>query len=175
MSLKFRARLSFPKFDAKKYTQKLEEECQTQVRQGARAWLRAVLTRVPVWAGTSQGSLKPLGRALNIAINPVAVASARKRKGFGVDFGSSIGESQGTFKFSRQGKRFIFTAETNVDHFAYNNENDARADGIHLTHEPIPWQAFQYGDEAFQKYMNDNLGKRIPRIKDFISFKTKVV
>lgn len=167
MAIKFRGRLSFPKLDVTKYTEALEEAIETQIRQAAREWLRAVIPKVPVWTGTARGSLQPLGRFLRVAIpiSPVA-----RRKGMGPE----VGASKGTFKFQRRGRRFVFTASSTVDHFIQNNFYQAPTPPFHLK-EPTPWKAFEAGDEAFIRYIKANLVKRIPKLKEFIKYKTLVV
>jgi len=165
--LKFRGRISFPKLDAAKYTQALEDAVETQMRQAAREWLRAVVPKVPVWAGTSRGSLQPLGRFLRVAIpiNPLV-----QRKGAG----PNVGASKSSFKFERIGRRFIFSVSTGVDHFIQNNFYEAPNPPFHLK-EPTPWKAFEAGEEAYLKYIKENLTKKIPKIKNFIRYKTIVV
>lgn len=43
------------------YKKSLDKIMTVQIRQAAREWLRAVIPRVPVYTGTSRGSLQPLG------------------------------------------------------------------------------------------------------------------
>lgn len=167
MPIKFRGRLSFPKLDVTKYTEALEEAVETQIRQGAREWLRAVIPKVPVWTGTAKGSLQPLGRFLKVAI-PISPVARRQGRG------PAAGASQGSFKFQRVGRRFIFSAETTVDHFIQNNFYEAPSPPFHLK-EPTPWKAFEAGDEAFIRYIKANLVKRVPKLKDFIRYKTLVI
>lgn len=167
--LRFHGRLSYPKFDAAKYTQALEEACETQVRQAAREWLRAVIPHVPVWAGTSRGSLQPLGRFLKVAvpINPTAPAKAMRPSR-----GPEAGARQQHFKFSRRGRRFIFQFETTVAHFIQNEFYHAPNPPFKLIN-PTPWNAFKYGEAAFAAYMQNVVPKRIPKIKDYIKFDSR--
>lgn len=160
----FRGRFSFPKLDAKKYTDALEQQCEIQIRQAAREWLRAVIPRVPVWTGTARGSLQPLGRFLRVAvpINPTVT-----RKGMG----PGVGASQGSFKFEKRQRRFLFKFNTEVLHFQLNEFYKAPPE-FHLIHE-TPWHALVAGEEAFNKYVKEVLPKRIPKIKDFIKYKTR--
>src|SRR6185436_6344475 len=106
----FRGRLSFPKFDANRYSEALEKEIEVQIRQAAREWLRAVIPRVPVWAGTSRGSLQPLGRFLRVAI-PISInPTSRGREGVGPE----VGAAESTFDFTSRERRFIFSWNTTV-------------------------------------------------------------
>ena len=165
--MKFHGRLSVPKLDTNKFTAALEKQIAVQMRQAAREWLRAVIPKVPVWAGTSRGSLQPLGRFLRVAV-PISPVAERKGQG------PEVGASQGAFNFSRTGHRFVFSATTHVPHFVQNNFYNAPNPPFHLRNQ-TPWLAFQAGDEAFKKYITDHVAKRIPKIKDFISYKTKVI
>lgn len=146
-----------------RYTKTLDETMQVQLRQAARAWLRAVLVAVPVWTGTARGSLKPLGAYLRVAV-PISPIAFRRGKG------PEIGAGQSSFTFGTP-KPGLYTFEFNeqVAHYLINEFNDV-SEHIHLTH-PTPWESFQRGEEAFQKYVDDVLPGRLPRIEDFISQK----
>lgn len=169
--MKFRGRLSFPKFDAKKYNDKLQEEVNAGLKTAAKEWLRAVIPKVPVWAGTSRGSLQPLGRFLKVAIPISPTVNGAKAK----NAGPEVGAAQGVFKFSREGKRFIFTAGSGVPHFITNNFYQVPNPPFRLK-EKTPWRAFEAGDEAFKAYLSSDVFKRrIPKIKDFVKFETKVL
>lgn len=167
--LEFRGRLSYPKFDASKYTQALQDACEVQLRQAAREWLRAVIPHVPVWTGTARGSLQPLGRFLNVAI-PIVPSAPPKAMRF--NRGASYGASQGHFKFSRRDKRFIFHYSSDVKHFLENEFYHAPNPPYHLRNE-TPWNAFVYGKAAFDAYMKGTLPKRIPKIADYIRFESR--
>ncbi len=95
-------RISFPQFDAQKWTDNLRARVETEMRNAAREWLRAVVPRVPVWTGTSAGTLMPLSRFLRAAIPAPVPEVTRKGRGVGV------GEASSHFEFSRRGHRFYF-------------------------------------------------------------------
>jgi hypothetical protein len=160
-----RNRLSFPDFKSAKYTEALQAEVEVQVRQAARAWLRAVIPLVPVFTGTARGSLQPIGRFLRVAvpIRPIAV-----REGMGPD----VGAAQGKFKFEQRGKRFVFTFDPGVFHFIQNEFYHAEDPPFHLTH-PTPWNATEVGNAAWEAYVEHILPQRLPRLKDYIKFVTK--
>lgn len=161
----FRGRLSFPKLDVKKYTQALETQVETQMRQAAREWLRAVIPKVPIWTGTSQGTLQPLGRFLRFAI-PITPVVNRPGKG------PEVGANQSGFKFERRGHRFVFKFDTSVEYFIRNNFYNLNPP-FHLK-TPGPYGAFEAGEAAFKRYLKEIAPKRIPKIKDFIRVKTQV-
>lgn len=169
--MKFRGRFSVPKLDAKKFSEALVTECQTQQKQAAREWLRAVIPKVPVWAGTSRGSLRPLGRFLRVAvpITPVARDTDLRNQN-----GIAYGASKSSFKFNRRGQRFIFSIDINVKHFIENNFHE-RPNPPYRLKEPTPWHALEAGQAAYEAYIRNVLPKRIPRIKNFIKFKTQVI
>ncbi len=64
--------------DPGRYTKTLDKSMNVQLRQAARAWLRAVILKVPVWTGMSRGSLRPLGAFLRVAV-PISPVASRKK------------------------------------------------------------------------------------------------
>lgn len=163
-----RAKISIPKFDVNRYTEALERELEVQMRQAAREWLRAVIPRVPVWAGTSRGSLKPLGRFLRVAI-PIGInPTSAGRKGVGPE----LGAAQSSFDFTTVSRKFTFTWDTTVRHFITNNFYDVSS-SIHLI-TPGPYGAFEAGKAAFDRYVQTVIPQRIPRLQDYVKYQTKV-
>lgn len=161
-----RGRLSYPTFKIGLFNAALRAAAETQVRQAAREWLRAVIPLVPVWTGTARGTLQPLGRFLRIAvpISPVAV-----RKGMGPDVGASMTRP---YYFNRVGDRFYFRFNTDVAHFIQNEFYNAPNPPFRLRH-PTPWNAVEAGNRAFEAYLRTTLPQRIPKLRDY--FKYKVV
>jgi hypothetical protein len=149
------------KFQSQAYTTALDTACQVQIRQAARAWLRAILSRglPPVFTGTARGTLKPLGQYLRVAI-PISPVAFRKGKGPGV------GASLGRFEFLAQNFRYTF--EWDTDLFYYHiNEFSSFVPGFHFR-TPIPWHSMAIGQAAFEEYIRTVLPDRIPKVKDFI-------
>ena len=143
------------------YTKALFDALDIQVRQAARAWLRAIILsgRVPVWTGTARGSLLPLGQYLRVAVPISPIMAVRK------GMGPSVGASLGQFQFVR-GYYSEFHFTSNVKHYAINELHDPRP-LIHLIHEPIPWQSFDLGKKAFRQYIKENLTAKLPRIESY--------
>lgn len=164
--MRFRGRLSLPKLDAERFTKAYQEAAETQVRQAARAWLRAVIPKVPVWAGTSRGTLQPLGRFLRVAV-PIAVKVTLPGKG------PSIGAAKSEFKFIRDGKRFYFRWGMDVEHFIQNEYYGAPPNIQKRLKNPTPWNAIKSGEDAFKEYMETLAKQRLPRLKDYIKFDAK--
>lgn len=143
-----------------RYTKTLDGIMDVQLRQAARLWLRAVILKVPVWTGTSMGSLKPLGAFLRVAIpiSPVA-----KRSGMGPE----VGASKSTFTFGKQGTKYIFEFNEGVLHYTINEFFNV-SPPIHLK-TPGPYDSFKAGNEAFQAYIANELPKRLPRIEEVLT------
>ena len=160
-------RLSFPRFDAKKFTDALRDLAEAQVRQAAREWLRAVIPKVPVFTGTARGTLMPLGRLIRVAV-PISPKAVRPNRGPGV--GASL--TTGRY-FYREGNRFYFRFNTDVSHFIYNNLQPAPDPPFRLINE-TPWYATQAGNEAFNRYLAEELPKRakLLRLRNFIKFES---
>lgn len=154
------------KFDKKGYTQALQKEIDTQIRQAARAWLRAVITQVPVYSGQARASLLPLGRYLRVAIPISPTIEARKQRRY--QGAISLGESQGqdAYSFNHEGYVSSFSFSINVPHYLINEFNVGLGQPP-LIH-PTPWKSLDAGEIAFREYLTQNLQKRIPKISEYI-------
>jgi hypothetical protein len=148
------------KFDVAGFRKSVDAAIEKSLRNAAQAWLRAVIPHVPVYTGTARGSLKPLGAFIKVAIpiSPVAV-----RKGMGPDVGASKQE----FSFTNTAGQHLFSYSTGVQHFITNNYYNVPLP----LRNPTPWGAFERGNEAFMKYLREDIPKRIPRVKPYITFK----
>lgn len=157
--LRIKSRLSTFELDPQRYAKSLDEAISTQQRQAARAWLRAVIEKVPVWTGMSRGSLKPLGAYLRVAvpISPVAQRSG---------MGPTAGAQQSSFSFTRTGTSWTFAFTEEVAHFLINDAFDVSA-YIRLR-TPGPYNAFKAGEEAYEAYIAEFLQKRLPNVNDVI-------
>jgi hypothetical protein len=157
--IKLKGFLTHLTMDVQRYTKTLDANMEIQTRQAARAWLRAVIEKVPVWTGMARGSLKPIGGFLKIAIpiSPVAV-----RKGMG----PAAGASRSTFFFGKSGTKYQFRFNENVLHYAINEFFDVNPP-IHLTH-PGEWHSFEAGAKAWQDYIENVLPGRLPKFEDII-------
>ena len=151
-----------------------------QLRQAARAWLRAVLVRVPQYTGTARGTFKPLGQFLHVTIPPGKIyAKDRRRLGQHLAKGSKsvqgstyqIGPSSNdyaefSFDYGPREYKFIFTQ--NLPWAIWNDIYPAPA-WITLPSNP-PWHAIQAGNAAFKNYLRVEMPKRVlyKQIKDMI-------
>lgn len=129
-------------------------------RQAAKRWLRAVLTKVPVFTGEARGSLRPLGEFIKqqVPIHPVAI-----RKGHNAAYGAE--QSHFEFKGGTYFQEFIFTVS--VVHYLINEFYDVNPP-IHLTHLPRPWFSFATGKAAYSEYIKQYIKKNIPEIGSFM-------
>jgi hypothetical protein len=167
--MKVTIKMVYIKLNKGDFTKTLIESLETQNRQAARAWLKAVITRVPIWTGMAQGSLRPLGQYLRVAI-PITPSSSPRAQ-IAIAHGQNItaGEAMGHFQFKVEaGKRIVFIYKTDVIHYLINEFYDVRPE-IHLTHEPVPWFSFRVGKAAYKQYLTENLKKKIPKIKSFLT------
>ena len=165
--IRFTGRLYRMNFDVTGYKKTYDEAMKVQIRQAARAWLRAVIPKVPVYTGMARGSLVPLGRFLRVAIpirmNPNAVKRVRP------GYSQQAGEALGAFTFGdNQNGVYTFSYNTQVLHFYLNDTFDTKGAGmVNLIHE-TPWNATAAGEQAFKDYINNILPDRLPRIIDFV-------
>jgi hypothetical protein len=177
--MRFTGRLSYLDFDPRTFTKSLDAAMEVQMRQAARAWLRAImnatLPRVrgqgpdsqgipPVWTGTARGTLRPLGKELRVAI---PIKPIVKMKGRGPD----IGAAQGRFAFGKKFDRYYFRFSTALKYF---EENEFGESDKKLTYK-TPWNAFRVGQKAFQQHCATELGRKLPKIRDSIRYKTRII
>lgn len=156
-----KARFSKLGIDTGRYTKTLDTNMQEQIRQGAREWLRAVILKVPIWTGTSMGSLRPLGAYLRVAV-PSNYEVVRK------GYGPSVGKALQEFKFDKKDHIYTFSFTEEVPHYLVNEYFNANEQGFHLRN-PGPYRSFAAGEKAFINYINTYLVKRVPNLQDFIT------
>jgi len=147
--------------EIERYSKSLDAAISAQIRQAAREWLKAVILKVPIWTGTSMGSLQPLGAYLKVKVPDHYVAV---RKGYG----PSVGRANQEFSFSRKGYVWTFSFTEEVAHYLVNEYFNANLLGYKLI-TPGPYGSFYAGEVAFENYINEYLAKRVPNLKDFIS------
>lgn len=153
-------------FKKAEFTKTLDEACATQVRQAARAFLRAAVEKVPNYTGMARGSLQPLGRLLNVAVDAQFTSRAKKHGHKSrISQGNALGQNAFNFVNTKGSHTFEFSIPD--FHYAINEFFNVQATwGIPLTY-PTPWDSMGAGLDAFNQYLKDNLSKRIPKIKDY--------
>lgn len=173
--MKIKIKLVYLKLNQGAFTKALTESLEVQNRQAARAWLKAVLTKVPVWTGEARGSLRPLGQFLRVAI-PISPISASREAKRAISEGhtAEAGEAQGHFQFKNEGgKRFVFIFNTDVAHYLINEFYNVKPP-INLI-QPAPWFSFRAGKIAYKQYLSDNLKQKIPKIKSFLTSEVRYI
>jgi hypothetical protein len=139
------------------------------MRNAASEWLRAVIPKVPVYTGTSQGTLMPLARLVRVALHPSPRAV---RPNLGPVVGASLAPQTPAAYFpAPRDHVYLFKFTTDVAHFIYNNLQHAPNPPFNLLHE-TPWYATEAGNRAFNAYLRDEMPRRVKllRLKDFISY-----
>lgn len=165
--IRFTGRLYRMNFDITGYKKTYDEAMKVQIRQAARAWLRAVIPHVPVYTGMARGSLAPLGRFLRVAI-PIRMnpnAAKRVRPGYSQQAGEALGVF--TFQDNSNGV-YTFSFNTEVLHYYLNDTFDTKGAGMVNLINKTPWDSAKYGEEAWNAYITSILPQRLPRIIDFI-------
>jgi len=143
------------------FSNTLHNKMKVQLRQAARAWLRAVIPKVPVFLGTARGTLQPLGRFLRVAV-PISPVENRRGKG------PAFGAREQQFSFTARKFTYTFKWDTTLSHFIINEFFNVQASfGIPLRN-PTPWGAINAGKIAFEEYVKTVVPRRIPRLTDFI-------
>ena len=166
MPLRFKMNAPTFKFDEKKFTDAFKKRAEVQVRQGMRAFLRAILEKnlPPELTGEARGSLIPLGRFLRVAV------PARPRKG--QKNRVARGTAQGIKPIVKSTKTgFSIRFGTRVEHYV---RHDAKG-GTGNFQTPRPWNSFKIGTEAFNNYILANLDKFKPALKEFVKVTQKEI
>ncbi len=141
--------------DLKKKTLELREKT-------ARAYVRAVFSRIPVWSGAARATLIPLAilakmGELAATIRPVAFEGSHYPRGdpnHGVDSGVNHGtQSSLDNSFPSIG----FTFETDLIHFFLHEENGWN-----------DWGALEAGRNAASSYIEENASKFMPNMNRYI-------
>jgi hypothetical protein len=149
------------------FTSVLDEKLQVILRKAARAYIRALITQVPVWTGMALGSVKfargPggfLAQYLNIAIPIVPHPKAKVRSYKNAAAGGRLG----SYDFTSSRHIYRFKLRSDVVHYILN-EFFARPPGVN---EQIvaPWQSQEHGLRAFQDTVTSELAK-LPKVLDF--------
>ncbi len=165
----FKVKMDIPEmhFKQKEFSAYFRSEMQIQMRQAARAFLRAVIKRVPVDTGEARGTLLPLGRFLNVAV-PISPKRSENNK----DAGTGEMNSPLIFDFESEDTGEYFTIEAlQLFHYIWNEFYAHNYSNPQI--EP-PWHSIQDGVDAFMEYLKTYGIKRLPKMKDFIDV-TRIV
>ncbi len=146
--MKFKGKFLGAKIDIPVYKRQLQEAMVNALHEGANAWLRAVVGKVPLWSGMARASLLEL-REL---VSGVIVFSPLKAKSR-IPKGRSLGKATQVF----ENDRVTITIETNVPHYTAQEVSS----GISPT---APWRSLQAGAVAFRQ-STQNFRLLVPKLK----------
>jgi hypothetical protein len=166
---KIRAKIRVGKLDKARVFKTYRALMERELRNAIRAWLKAVLLRVPKYTGTTRGVFKPIARVLRISLttfmgpsegDPVR-ARAKLKRGFTIFngrviiLGEASGATYGSHKFSRRGSTFTFEFTNLLPWFAINEFTSGATDFNYAT--PPPWESYKAGELAFNDYVKNVL------------------
>lgn len=146
----------------------IREKVRTQIRQAARAFLRAAMIRVPVQSGMAKGSFIPLATLLKVAL-PINPTIRRPAKYLGGDLKSpELGASLATNPneiFVEAGDTFTFNYSNDVYHYLLNELTNGGS-------KTAPWLSFETGEAAFDEYIEKNFEDKLPNLLNFMKITT---
>lgn len=153
---RFRVSARAPRFNFAGFKADLHAVGKEQLTLATREWLKAVILKVPFWAGTARGTLRPLGRFLKVAVpNGRRSPNAPKTKrihGTTFRLGFAAGAQYGRdFEFVEKGLRFEFNYTVNLPYLWWNSFGSPIP--TPPLRNPTPWHAIQDGSAAFENYV----------------------
>ncbi len=166
MGIIFDCRIQGIKLEYGKFTKSLNEIMETQLRNAAREWLRAVVIATPVYSGESRGSLLPLAGYLHRHIDIFPAHAWKVRPPGPTSLGIEVGASRGSYSFTSTNYVYTFTFSTEVPQFLINEFNVGLGSPP-LIH-PTPWRALEAGENAINQYLDENILKRFPKVSDYV-------
>lgn len=158
----FKANLKPRTFDKVAFLRDLKKGTLDLREKTARAYVRAVFSRIPVWSGAARATLIPLATLakmgeLAASIRPIAFEGRHYPKGdpnHGIDSGVNHGlQSSIDNSFPEVG----FTFETDLLHFFLHEENSWN-----------DWGALEAGRNAASEYISTNADKFMPKMNKYI-------
>jgi len=170
--MKIKGKLAIRRWSLRNISRTLNKEYEVQHRQAVRAWLREVISRVPVYTGTSKGTFKPLGRYLRVAV-PVSPVNTTKKffyyRGKKYPLGLSAAENYFMFQFVSRRTLFTYSYTFNYDiTLPYLVWNDIQPGPSWFPFKtPPPYHATDAGEEAYSKYLSEVAPTRLPKIGKF--------
>jgi hypothetical protein len=145
----------------KGFKTELDKLGEVQIREAARAWLRAVIIEIPTYTGTARGTFKPLGSFLKVAIpkgTPVSNRKSKRIKGTTYQLGFGAGAQYGQdYEFNQTGLRFEFNYTVNLPYIWWNSFGP----GLPELRKKAPWKAIQNGTDAFEGHLREKLPGRL--------------
>jgi hypothetical protein len=143
-------------FDQRAYMRDLDIALAALMREAARAWIRGILTKVPVWSGQSRGSLRPIGRFVN---EQVPISVSRTAPGDR----TSKGERQQSFSFTGRNGHHTMSFTTEVPHYLLNEYYQSSLPLLN----PTPWHSFTVGKAMWASHIYQNVPLVLPNISNY--------
>lgn len=157
MAGRFRVTARMPKFNLSGFKINLNKMGEAEIKNTARAWLKAVILEIPTFTGTARGTFRPLGRFLKVAFPQGARKSKRKSKkiqGTTFQLGFGAGAQYGQdFEFHQNANRFEFNYVFNLPYIYWNSFGP----GLPTLIKKTPWFAIQKGESAGFKHIRENI------------------
>ena len=142
-------------------TKGIDREARLALRFAVRAWIRAMVTAIPVWEGTARGTIKPLGRFLNVAV-PISPRASPHRtqhriQGIIYQLGPEAGALYQEFNDldAQVYPRYVFEFTEKLPYVIWNSFGQPLSQV-----KSAPWHAFEKAEEAFKAELDKQLRKR---------------
>lgn len=183
MSVRIRGQV--PVVNFKQYLRKVQKAVQEEHTKATKAWLIAVLQKIPTYTGTARGTYAPLGRIVGHSVS-VGLRRGKtdpnKKKYFiypkggrrwplGFAAGANYSEEKITF---RQQGLDVYRARFEFDQmlpYVLWNEVRSPPSFMKLPSNP-PWRAHEAGEKAFIRYVNRTMAPRIAKIDPITGTRT---
>ena len=158
------------KVDVKRFSAKLESQMTQLMTDGAKIFVQKTASKVPVWSGMAAASLLPLAEVLGIHIKITPVDNAPNRIALGRSL--SLGASFYNYFKGSLDYRYTFEFKSLVKHFAIlDNPDNEPFDNIlkyFKLKTPPPWEAIEYGIEAYRSFVKKNIKDYAPKVLESI-------
>lgn len=151
----------------------IDAELRAIFHDATREWVRTIIRIVPSWSGMSRASVRKIADKVGEAVfdNPVngtdrhgriRKAPDRRQQGF----------NQAHAIFVDKGPIYFFEWQSIVEHFLFNELNNANAFGFHLR-KPGPYHSQKIAADAFTRIVDSRL--RGFKIAKHIKYNVKTI
>lgn len=166
--VRFRISATELSFDAEKFKASLQKSVEVNIRQAARAFIRAAIQHVPIQTGMAVGSYLNIGQFLRVAV-PIGPGPHGSQMSYrhsdgtfypymkGPDLGATFGIKPED-AFVEEAGRYTFKFESKVYHYILNE----------FGFKWGPWNSLVAGRQAAAEYAKTNFMKNMPKLKKFL-------
>ena len=136
----------------------IDKRVREATEEGARVWLKTVLSIIPTWSGASRATFEALAQSVGFTVvyGPIRANKDRRSLGQGTGFGGVTRDSTGHYSFYYR---------TELRYLLFNEANVARV-GVGGVFKglinPTPYKFFEKGEQAFLAYAKT---VRLPVVK----------